>query len=144
MNSINKNAPVICSRKIVINAGSRKVWSVMTNINAWATWQTDISYAKLNGELQPGKAFDWKSKGAKIHSVLHTVEPYKQFGWSGVSFGVFAVHNWLLTEKDGQTEVLVEESMEGLLAKLFRRSFETNLTKGLTTWMELMKNECEK
>lgn len=97
MKSINNNAPVKCSKTITINANSEKVWSIMTNINKWATWQTEIKNPKLNGELKPETTFDWKTGGAKIHSTLHTVEPYRQFGWTGKTFGIFAIHNWRLT-----------------------------------------------
>lgn len=123
MKSINNNAPVKCSKTIRINSCREKVWSVMTDINNWQSWQTDIGSAKLNGERKAGATFDWKSGGVTIHSMLHTVEPFSYFGWTGKAFGLFAVHNWSLTEKDGQTEVLVSESMEGPLAWLFKGLF---------------------
>ncbi len=142
--NINKNAPVKCSKKIVINAISEKVWAVLTSINDWSNWQTDISNVKLNGELKPNSTFDWKTGGAKIHSKLHTVELCKNFGWTGKTFGMFAIHNWNLTEINGQTHVSVDESMEGLLAKLFKKSFNKNLEKGIQHWLDLLKMECEK
>jgi len=144
MRSINNNAPVKCSKKITINADSKKVWTVMTDIDNWATWQTAISKPKLNGELKSGTTFDWKTSGAKIHSTLHTVEPYSQFGWTGTTFGGFAVHNWILNETEGETTVEVEESMEGFLVGLFKKSFNNNLEKGMQTWLDLLKQECEK
>jgi uncharacterized protein YndB with AHSA1/START domain len=144
MKSINEKAPVKCGKTITVDASSEKVWAVMTNINSWATWQTEISYSKLNGELKPETTFDWKTGGAKIHSTLHTVEPFKQFGWTGKTFGMFAIHNWTLTEKDGKTMVTVEESMEGFFAKLLKKSFNKNLEKGMKTWLVLLKKECEK
>lgn len=144
MKSINNNAPVKCSKTININANSEKVWQVMTNIDKWATWQTEISNPKLNGELKPKTTFDWKTGGAKIHSTLHTVEPFRQFGWTGKTFGMFAIHNWTLTEKDVKTTVNVDESMEGFFAKLLKKSFNKNLEKGMQTWLDLLKKECEK
>lgn len=144
METINNNAPVKCSKTITINASSEKVWAVMTNINNWANWQTDISNPKINGELNPNTTFDWKSGGAKIHSTLHTVEPFKNFGWTGETFGIFAIHSWSFTETNGQTEVSVDESMEGFLAKLLKKSFNKNLEKGMQKWLELLKQECEK
>ena len=98
MKSINNNAPVKCSKTITIKASSEKVWKVMTNINNWATWQTEISNPKLNGELKPNSTCVWKTGGAKITSTLHTVEPNKQFGWTGKTFGMFAIHNWTIAE----------------------------------------------
>lgn len=144
MKSINNNAPVKCSKTITIKADSEKVWKVMVNINHWADWQTLINYAKLQGELKPNTTFNWKTGGAKIHSTLHTVEPFSQFGWTGKTFGMFAIHNWKLTEKDGKTEVVVEESMEGFLAGVFNNFFNKNLENGMQTWLDLLKKECEK
>lgn len=144
MKSINSNAPVKCSKTITINASSEKVWTVMTNIDNWVNWQTDISAAKLNGALKPETPFDWKTGGAKIHSTLHTVEPFKRFGWTGKSLGMFAIHNWTLSEVNGQIKVSVDESMEGFFAKLLKKTFNKNLEKGMQNWLHLLKNECEK
>lgn len=144
MKSINNNAPVKCSKTITINASSEKVWSVITNIDNWQNWQTDIKNERLKGELKPNSTFVWKTGGAKIHSTLHTVEPYKQFGWTGKTFGMFAIHNWTFTEVNGQTNVSVNESMQGTLAKLFKKLFNKNLEKDMQHWLELLKKECEK
>lgn len=144
MRSINNNAPVKCSKTITIHASSGKVWAALTNINNWTTWQTDISKSKLNGELKPEATFVWKSGGVKIHSTLHAVEPLKNFGWTGKTFGMFAIHNWALTETNGKTEVSVDESMEGFYAKLFKKSFNKSLEKGIQNWLDLLKQKCEK
>ncbi len=144
MISINEEAPVKCSKSISINASSEKVWEIMTNINSWADWQTEISKPKLNGELKPQTTFEWKTGAAKIHSILHTVEPGKQFGWTGKTFGMFAIHNWTIIEKDGKTEVSVEESMEGFFAKLLKGTFNKSLENSMQNWLDLLKRECEK
>ncbi len=143
MKNINQNAPVKCSKTITINASSEKVWAIMTNIDNWATWQKDISNPKLNGALKPETTFDWKTGGAKIHSTLHTVEPNAYFGWTGKTFGMYAIHNWTLTETNGQTTITVDESMEGFLTKLFKKSFNKNLEKGMQNWLDLLKQACE-
>jgi uncharacterized protein YndB with AHSA1/START domain len=144
MKSINENAPVKCKKAISIHANSKKIWAVLTNIDRWSEWQTEITRSKLNGELKPNTTFDWKSGGAKIHSILHSVEPNKYLGWTGKTFGMYAVHNWTLIENNGITTISVEESMEGLLAKLFKRTFNKSLEKGMQTWLTLLKEECEK
>jgi hypothetical protein len=58
--------------------------------------------------------------------------------------GIFAIHNWHLKQQNNGTEVLVEESMEGLLARIFKKSFNQNLERGMLKWLELLKLECEK
>ncbi len=137
-------APVKCSKSILINASSEKVWQIMTHINNWANWQTDISKPKLNGDLAPNTTFEWKTGGAKIHSTLHTVEPGKNFGWTGKTFGMFAIHNWTVIKTQGQTKVMVEESMEGFFAELFKKPFNKNLEKGMQNWLNLLKQTCER
>ena len=144
MKSINQNAPVKCAKTITINANSETVWKVLTNIDNWASWQTDIKNPKLNGELKSNSTFNWKSGGAKIHSTIQTVEPNKFLGWSGKSLGVLAIHTWKIIEKNGETTIFVEESMEGFLAKVFKKSFNKNLETGMQKWLGLLKLECEK
>lgn len=143
MKSINNNAPVKCSKSIVIKASKEKVWEVLADINRWPDWQTDISYAKINTQLAPNATFDWKTGGAKIQSTLHTVEPPYHFGWTGKTVGLLAIHNWTLKVANEQTIVTVDESMEGVLAKIFKKSFNTSLERGMIRWLELLKAECE-
>jgi uncharacterized protein YndB with AHSA1/START domain len=144
MRSINNNAPVTCNKTITINADSKKVWAVLTNIDNWTSWQTAMSKSKLNGELKPEASFDWTMDGAKIHSTLHTTNPYSKVGWTGKSYGMFAIHNWTLTQANNKTTVEVNESIEGFLARLFKKLFNKNLDKGLQKWLDLLKQECEK
>lgn len=144
MQTINANAPVKCTQSIVINASPEKIWQVLTAIDNWATWQTGIKNPKLNGALAANTTFDWKTGGAKIHSTIHTVVPYQNFGWSGKSMGMYAIHNWTFTNVDGATQVTVEESMEGFLAKLFKKSFNKQLKTDMQNWLTLLKAECEK
>lgn len=144
MTNVNKQAPVFCQKEIVINASINKVWRILTDIDNWPNWNTDISNAKLNGRLTPKTTFDWKAGGVKIHSTLHTVESVKNFGWTGKALGAFAIHNWTLTETNGQTNVFVEESMQGILVGLFKRSFSKNLENGMQKWLDFLKQKCEK
>ena len=128
---------------ILINAEVTRVWEILTNVNQWPTWQNEILKAELNSNLQVGSTFIWETGGVKIKSTLHTVHPNKQFGWTGKTIGVFAIHNWTFSEENGMTKVFVEESMEGFLARLFKKSFQKNLEKGMQVWLDLLKKECE-
>ncbi len=143
MKNINVLAPVKCSKSIRIQANPREVWMTLTDIAQWATWQTDISKVKLQGPLEVGTAFVWKTGGAKIHSTLHTVQPHCAFGWTGKALGTFAIHNWTLTENGNETEVTVTESMEGWLVTLLRRMFQKNLEAGMAKWLRFLQAESE-
>jgi len=144
MKSINNNAPVKCSKTILINAKPEKVWTILTNIDHWANWQTDITKPKLNGQLKPTTTFDWKTGGAKIHSTIQSIDEFKYIGWTGKTFGMLAIHNWKLIALNGQTKVEVEESMEGFLAGLYKKSFNKSLETGMQKWLDLLKIESEK
>lgn len=143
MKNINHNAPVKCSLSVTINSSSVDVWKVLTDIDKWPAWQSEIKKAKLHGLLKPESTFTWKSGGLNISSVLHTVQPYSFFGWTGKSIGVYAIHNWKITELNKQVEVVVEESMEGIIPNLFKKMLNKSLEKSLRKWLELLLHECE-
>jgi hypothetical protein len=144
MKSINEKAPVKCRKEITISAPADKVWQVLTTINQWPAWNPEIKATSINGPLAPETGFDWLTGGTKIHSTIHTVEPATHFGWTGKVMGVFAIHNWHLTGVGQTTTVAVEESMEGILTRLLKGSFNKSLEKGMTNWLLAMKKECEK
>lgn len=140
----NSKAPVYCSRSITINAHAAKVWEQLTAIDRWPTWQPDIKKAKLSGTLAPQNEFRWKTGGTAIRSTLHTVQADRFFGWTGKTAGLFAVHNWVLIERGATTEVVVEESLDGLLARWFKKSFSASLAQGMERWLQLLKTTCER
>ena len=143
MMSINYKAPVQCSKSIVINATPEQVWRVLTDINQWSVWQPDIHLPSVNGPLQTGSLFNWKTGGANIRSTVHTLNPWSEFGWTGKAFGTFAIHNWTLTKRYRQTEVRVEESLEGPMASLFKPLFNKKIERGMVKWLNLLKKTCE-
>jgi hypothetical protein len=144
MKAINEKAPVVCRKTIMIEAKPEKVWKILTDIDKWPAWNNNISLARIHGPLQPNISFTWKSGGMKINSILHTVAPYYSIGWTGKVLGIHAVHNWNMKVVDGVTEVTTSESMEGLLAKLFKRKLQPTLDSGMEHWLELLKKESEK
>ncbi len=143
MISINPKAPVNIRNSILINANSTEIWEVLTGIDKWPTWQSSIKKAKLDGALQPGSEFKWKSGGITIRSRLHTVQQYNNFGWSGKNLGLYAILNWTLIEQKKQTEVFVEETVEGFLAKLLSILLKKSVNKRNQKWLELLKIACE-
>ena len=144
MQTIINNVPVKCSKTITINANAERVWKILTNIDNWANWQSDIKSTKLNGELKPMTTFKWKSGGANILSTLQTVELNKKLGWTGKSLGILAIHSWTLAEQNGKTIVSVDEKMQGFLAGLFKKPLNKKLESGMQKWLDLLKIECEK
>lgn len=141
--TVNQKAPVLQRSEIFIQASPEKVWKLLTEISNWSTWQPAINKAALNGPLQSGTTFRWKTGGMNINSRLHTVNEFSRFGWTGRSMGTYAVHNWTLLPENGGTVVTVEESLQGLLASLFKRSLSKTMQQGNEDWLKLLKSEAE-
>lgn len=142
--SINKEAPVKTYQEITINAPAQKVYQIMSDIDHWTDWHSDVKDTKLNGPFEKGSTFDWKSGGLTIHSTLHTVQAGRKIGWTGKAFGAFAIHNWSFIEHNGKTTVKVEESMEGWLVFLMRSTFQKGLENSLQIWLKNLKIRAEK
>ncbi|GJM35844.1 MAG: hypothetical protein DHS20C18_48450 [Saprospiraceae bacterium] len=141
---INKDAPVISQAEIEIEAPIEKVWQILTTINDWPTWQSEVTESNLKGELKEGAAFKWKAGGLSFSSQIHTIEPQIGFGWTGKTFGASAIHNWFFKEKEGKTVLKVEESLQGVFPKFFSGYFQKNLDIGVQKNLQDLKNAAEK
>lgn len=140
---VNANAPVYAEGNTEIHAPVALVWEVLSSINEWNNWHKGITDATLHGELREGSTFKWKADGIKVNSVLHTVQPFSNLGWSGKAFGMSAIHNWTLTGNHNLTHVAVSESMEGMLAALLQHVMKEKLRNGMDAWLAFLKAECE-
>ncbi|UPK68523.1 SRPBCC family protein [Chitinophaga filiformis] len=141
--TIHADAPVITRKSIVINAPVEKVWKIFSDVDDWDTWQKEIVSPALNGQFKEGAAFDWKSNGLTIHSTLNNVQPNREVSWSGPAFGAFAIHRWHFSMQNGQTLVLVEESMEGWLVQLLAGKFQSGLDTSIDHWLAYLKVAAE-
>ena len=141
--NIDKEAPLIGKKVILINAPVHHVWNIQTDINAWPKWQKDITSANLLGELKQGTTFTWKAMGMGITSALRVVAKNEIIGWSGRSLGMYALHVWKFEKQGKKTRVTTEESLSGWfpqLIRIFKPDFlEQSLTKALMT----LKSEAE-
>jgi hypothetical protein len=140
---IEGDAPIKASVEIVIQAPAEKVWSILTAVNDWPKWQTDIKEAKMIGPLESGTAFTWSSGGTRIQSKIALVDPYKEIAWTGTAMTATAVHVWKLEQLPGnKTVVKTEESMSGFLLTFFYSSKELQSID--QTWLDRLKLEAER
>lgn len=141
--AIESDAPIKASLQIVVQAPVEKVWSVLTDVNGWPKWQSDIKEAQMIGPLESGTEFTWSSGGTRIQSKFALVEPYKEIAWTGTAFTATAVHVWKLEQMPGnKTLVKTEESMSGFLLTLFYSSKELQTID--QTWLDRLKREAER
>jgi uncharacterized protein YndB with AHSA1/START domain len=142
--TINKKAPVIQSKEIIINATIEKVWEVMIDIDRWSVWNNNIKDSKTMATPAVGSIFKWTNNGSKITSTIHTLEKNSMMGWTGKNFAAKAIHNWYLTSTETGTKVLTEESMESWIMWLMKKKMNKVLAEDMTSWLEKLKVECER
>ncbi|XGW00162.1 MAG: SRPBCC family protein [Leptolyngbya sp. BL-A-14] len=141
---INTTAPAIARHEMLIHASSQKVWQLLTDINHWSTWYPTISESKLEGLLQSGSTFRWKSGGTTIQSTLQDVEPHHRLTWTGRALGTRAIHVWILEPQTDGVLVKTEESFDGWLVGLLKGMMQKTLDTSLQAWLERLKQTAEK
>ena len=140
---INKKAPAVARKDIVINAPPEEVWEIHTDINGWSDWNPDIASSKLEGPLAEGTVFNWKSGGVNLTSTIQELEPVSKIGWTGTGFGSRARHIWTLEPNGKGTLITTEESLEGWLVSLLRGRMRKTLETSLNAWLIDLKSEVE-
>ena len=141
--NIDTNAPVFARKEIIIHAPVEKVWQIQTDIENWSHWQPDIASTKLDGDLEAGTPFRWKAQGLSITSQLHTVEPNRRIGWTGIAPGMSAIHNWTFEARGNDTLAITEESLSGWLTRLMKFFDPHFLEKSLEATLQRLKNKSE-
>lgn len=140
---INSNAPAYYKTQIIIDAPVEKVWAMLSNISSWPDWNTEVKSATLNGKLEPGTTFRWKSGGSTVTSKLLEVTAPNTIGWSGRTMSIAAHHVFVLAQTSNGTTVTTEECFEGLLTSLFRNYMQKTLQKSLDKNLADLKTACE-
>lgn len=140
---IDSRAPLSAREEILISAPVEQVWSAMSEIDRWAEWQSDVTAAKLDGELKAGTTFHWKAKGLNIVSTIQVCEPMHRMGWTGNSPGMQAVHLWTFEPSAEGTLVTTEESLSGWFARLLKVFDAQFLKKSLLQSLQVFKEHVE-
>jgi hypothetical protein len=127
----DKNAKAYASEEIIINSSAGNVFKKVAEINNWPSWQSEVTFSSLDGELNEGAVFKWKASGLNFSSRIHTLIPNKAIGWTGKTWWIKAVHNWSFEETASGTKVHVEESLHGFGSGMMKKSLGEGMKKNL-------------
>lgn len=141
---IDERAPVAAEREIEIAAPRETVWDVLTTIDAWPTWDPNVAWTSVDGEVVEGSRFRWKAGPGTITSTLERVEAPALIAWTGRTLGIDAVHVWRLESRNGSTLVTTEETYDGLVARVFRGRLQKTLENALESGLRNLKAEAER
>ena len=141
--AVNECAPVVGRADVLIEAPIATVWRILSNIGGWPEWNLRISRMRLDGPVRAGTPFHWTAGSSRIASCLEEVEPLARIAWSGTTMGIRAVHAYDLTAEGMGTRVRTEESFEGLVARVLRRTLKKRLDQELAEGLAALKAEAE-
>jgi hypothetical protein len=141
---INRSAPASAAGETLIDADPQTVFSVIAAIDEWPAWNEDVKSAKLEGPLQPGTVFRWKSGPSSLVSTLQVVDPPNEIAWTGKAMTIRAVHVFRFEPKDGGTLARSEESWDGVIATLLKGYSRKTLDKGIKDVLSHLKTEAER
>ena len=141
---IDRTAPATAEHELQIDADSSTVFSVIAAIGEWPSWNPDVRSVRLEGPVEPGTVFRWKAGPTTLTSRLEVVDRPQEITWSGRTLGIRAVHTFRFQARDGGTYARSEESWDGLLPRLFKRSSRRTLARGLEKVLAALKAEAER
>ncbi len=141
---VNKEAPAIATGDIEIRATPEVVWDLLADIDNWPRWNRDVKEATLMGGLRESSVFRWKAGPGTITSTLEKVDRPREIGWRGKTMGINAVHVYKLEPSAEGTKVHTEESFDGLVVSLLKRSMRKTLQKGIDGGLAHLKAEAER
>jgi hypothetical protein len=98
----------------------------------------------MQGPLAVGSEVRWRTASGTITSTIRRVEPPRLFAWTGRMLGVRTIHFCWLEPRGGTTLVRTEESFDGVVARLFRRSLQKTLDSRLGNSLRYLKAEAER
>lgn len=141
--TIDETAPVIVRLSTVIDAPLEKVWALHTDVGSWAEWNADVDQAELDGPLQPGNSFSWKTHGLDITSTVREIVPGERLVWGGPANGIEGVHVWTFEQTGDQVTVRTEESWSGTPVDAATEELGQALQHSLTAWLSSLKARAE-
>ena len=140
---VDRSAPVIARHEIDIEAPVQTVWKLHLDVNAWPTWQTDITAAHIDGTFEPGVSFDWTSYGFSVRSTIYDVDARSRVLWGGTAQGITGIHEWLFTETPAGVYVETNESFAGDPVEADATSMQSMLDASLAAWLGHLKAAAE-
>ena len=142
---VNERAPVLSRAALEVDAAPDALWEIMSDFERWPTWNRDVSAVRIHGPVEPGTRFEWKAGPGTIKSTLRTVRRPSVLAWTGSTFGIQAIHVWTIEAlATDRSRIAIEESWDGLLARLLRGSFQKQLDTSCSDGLRMIKAEAEK
>jgi hypothetical protein len=144
MTEITGTAPVASTRHVEIDAAPEAVWDVLTAVEDWPAWNPDVKSVAIDGDFAEGATFRWRAGATKLVSEVREARRGRVAAWTGRTMGIRAVHVYRFERRGDRTLVTTQESFEGPVARLLRRSLQKTLDTSLEDGLGHLKREAER
>jgi uncharacterized protein YndB with AHSA1/START domain len=141
---IDRTAPATAEGDLQIAASPEVVWEVLADLSAWPRWNPDVKSMSVEGPIEPGTTFRWKSGSATLRSTLQAVEAPRELGWTGVTMGIHAVHVFRFESREGGTLAHSAESFRGFIPSVLKGYSRKVLQRGIDGILRSLKIEAER
>jgi uncharacterized protein YndB with AHSA1/START domain len=141
---INRSSPATATGEVQIDADPRAVFSVLSAINQWPSWNPDVKSVRVDGPVEPGTVFHWRSGPSSLTSTLQVVDPPHEIAWTGTTMGIKAIHVFRLVPTERGTLVRSEESWEGIIPSILKAYSRKVLDKAIRRVLSHLKAEAER
>ncbi len=147
MKRTNKNSIVT---EIVIDAPAEKVWEILTNLNAFQSWNPFI--VKSVGEVKPKarlvNTMQTEKNTMTFKPVVQQVIPNEYFDWIGSLLipGIFDGHHYFRIEPIDQKQVkfIQGENFSGILSSIIFRKVGDDTRMGFIKMNQALKQQAER
>jgi len=123
---------------------AEQVWKIWTDVNQWNIWQSDIEWAKLDGEFKVGNTFLLKPKGSpKVRIEILSSEINKSFT-DLTRFPLakmYGVHEFI--HHGEELEIRTTMSIKGPLSFLWRKLVAEGVADGMETQTDSLIKRAE-
>lgn len=113
-----------CGVEVNIRAGAAMIWSLLTNAEGFARWNSTVS--RIEGEIREGERLRLHVPGTDrtFTPTVSGVVPNERMTWTGGFAPIFkGVRAFVLRPRnDGSTDFAMEEHFSGLMLPLLKGS----------------------
>ena len=140
----DRDAPAFAEGEVLVDAPRAIVWAVLTDFARWPNWSPGVTVVTIDGAVEPGTTFRWKSGRNTIKSQLADVDVPVAISWTGRTTGIKAVHAYQLDERGAGTIVRTQESWSGVVVRLLGRTLRSTLQTATDDGLAALKAESER
>lgn len=132
--------------RVVTSARPEFVWRVLADVEHWRDWTPTVIEIKPLGGTRLERGARYRVVQPKLRPAIYEVTEYvpdQRFTWQQRFAGGALIADHRMTSFDGETEVELSFSSQGLLANIVATLFSKTIVQYVATEARSLKTYCE-